>query len=151
VDAEDGASPPGMPLLVKLVNEMKPARSKLKEAEIIGIFGENTFTLDGEVTAGDDGEINDLKGLGAALSQGTTTGAGGNKKYVIDTGATFISDGVDDTMIVYNTTDNMVADIVNVGSETIIEVDLPIFDGFPKDYYVNENIGGKLAYLQAIT
>jgi hypothetical protein len=62
-----------------------------------------SFTLDDDV-AGDDGEINTLEGLGAALSQGTNTSVSANK--LIDVGATFQSDGVDNTMIVYNTTDS---------------------------------------------
>lgn len=106
------------------------------------------FTLDADIV-GDDGTIDADLGLGGALSQGTTTGASGTERFVIDTGATFISDGVDDTMVVYNTTDNLVSDIVNVTSETIIELNSPIFVGSPKEYYVNENTGGKLAYLQA--
>jgi hypothetical protein len=62
-----------------------------------------SFTLD-DAVIGDDGEINTLEGLGNALSQGTNTSVSANK--LIDIGSTFQSDGVDNTMIVYNTTDS---------------------------------------------
>ncbi len=130
----------------------------------------NAFALDGDVV-GDDGTIDVLQGLGGALSQGTNTSISANK--LIDSGATFQSDGVDNTMIVYNTSDDTVSDIVSVDSETELTLSDNIFfgdflideagdflidesgnfltdeSGVPKEYYVNENTGGKLAYLQA--
>ena len=97
---------------------------------------------------GFDGAPNSL-GFGSALSQGTNTSASANK--LIDSGATFQSDLVDNTMTVYNTDDSTVANIVSVDSEIQLTLDTDIFGSSPKDYYVNEDIGGKLAYLQAPT
>lgn len=146
VDADDGASTPGISLLVKLINEMKPARSKLKETRIIGIFGENTFELDGEVT-GDDGEIDDLKGCGSALSQGENTSVAANK--LVDSAATFQTDGVSPGMTVYNDTDETDSVIVTVDSETQLTLDTDIFTATDREYTVNEDVGGKFAYLKA--
>ncbi len=106
----------------------------------------NAFTLDGDVV-GDDGAIDTLLGLGAALSQGSNTSVSANK--LIDNTATFQTDLVDNTMIVYNTSDNTVANIVSVDSEIQLTLDADIFTATPKDYYVNENTGGQLSYLQA--
>lgn len=106
----------------------------------------NAFTLDGDVV-GDDGTIDTLLGLGAALSQGSNTSVSANK--LIDSGATFQSDGVDNTMKVYNTSDDTESEIASVDSEIQLTLDVDIFTASPKDYYVNENTGGKLAYLQA--
>jgi hypothetical protein len=104
------------------------------------------FTLDDDVV-GDDGTIDILQGLGGALSQGANTSVSANK--LIDNTATFQSDLVDDTMKVYNTSDNTESKIASVDSEIQLTLDGDIFAGSPKEYYVNENTGGKLAYLQA--
>jgi hypothetical protein len=106
----------------------------------------NSFTLDDDVV-GDDGLIDTALGLGAALSQGSNTSVSANK--LIDNTATFQTDLVDNTMIVYNTSDGTVANIVSVDSEIQLTLDADIFTSTPKDYYVNENTGGQLAYLQA--
>jgi hypothetical protein len=100
-----------------------------------------SFTLDDDV-AGDDGEINTLEGLGAALSQGTNTSVSANK--LIDVGATFQSDGVDNTMIVYNTTDSTLKKWIEVapqlGVETII-YSLTVLGG---KIYGGTNVNAKL-------
>jgi hypothetical protein len=97
---------------------------------------------------GFDGAPNSL-GFGSALSQGTNTSTSANK--LIDSGATFQTDLVDNTMTVYNTDDSTVANIVSVDSEIQLTLDADIFSSSPKDYYVNEDVGGKLSYLQAPT
>jgi hypothetical protein len=109
-------------------------------------FNGNAFTCDGEVV-GNDGEIDPLLGFGSALSQGSNTSISANK--LIDSGATFLTDSVDNTMLVYNTSDENKADIVSVDSEIQLTLDADIFTATPKEYYVNENTGGKLSYLQA--
>lgn len=87
-----------------------------------------------------------IEGFGSGLSQGTNTSTAANK--LIDSGATFQTDGIDDTMVVYNTDDDTVADISSVDSETQLTLSSDIFSATPKDYYVNENVGGKLSYIQ---
>lgn len=106
----------------------------------------NAFTLDGDVV-GDDGAIDTLLGLGEALSQGTNTSVSAFK--LIDSGATFLADGVDDTKMVYNTDNGTEADVVSADSEIQLTLDADIFPATPKEYYVNDKTGGKLAYLQA--
>lgn len=106
----------------------------------------NAFKLDSDV-AGDDGTIDSLLGLGVALSQGSNTSVVVGE--LRDTGATFQSDGVDNTMGVYNTNIGTFANITSVPTEGRMILDADIFTSTPQDYYVNENTGGKLAYLQA--
>lgn len=95
---------------------------------------------------GFEGSANSL-GFGSALSQGTNTSTSANK--LIDSGATFQTDLVDNTMVIYNTDESTVANIVSVDSEIQLTLDADIFGSSPKDYYVNENVGGKLSYIQA--
>lgn len=104
------------------------------------------FTLDGDVV-GDDGTIDTDLGLGGALSQGANTSVSAGR--LIDNTATFQTDLVDNTMKVYNTSDNTESKIASVDSEIQLTLDDDIFLSSPKEYYVNENTGGKLAYLQA--
>lgn len=95
---------------------------------------------------GFEGSVNSL-GFGSALSQGTNTSTSTNK--LIDSGATFQTDLVDNTMMVYNTDEATVANIVSVDSEIQLTLDADIFASSPNDYYVNEDVGGKLSYIQA--
>lgn len=95
---------------------------------------------------GFQGSFNSL-GFGSALSQGTNTSVSVNK--LIDSGATFQTDGVDNTMTVFNTTDSFRTTIVSVDSEIQLTLNTNIFSSSPKDYYVNEDVGGNLAYIQA--
>ncbi len=90
----------------------------------------------------------ETKGFGGALSQGFSTSISSFK--LIDSGASFQSDGVDNTMIVYNTDDDAVAGIVSVDSEIQLTIDADIFTATPKYYYVNEDVGGKLSFLQGV-
>lgn len=90
-----------------------------------------------------------VDGFGNLLSQRTNTSVATNK--LIDSGATFITDGITagpPVPIAYNTSDETDAKVVSVDSEIQLTLDADIFTGTPKDYYVNENVGGKLGYIQ---
>lgn len=89
----------------------------------------------------------DTKGFGNLLSMGTNTGV--SVPHLWDTGATFISDGVEVGDMVYNNTDKTESEVLDVTSETALLLGSHIFTATGKGYTVNEDIGGKLAWLQA--
>lgn len=88
-------------------------------------------------------------GFGNLLSQGTNTSVSSFK--LIDSGATFQSDGVATGDFVYNNTDKTQAKVVTVDSQIQLTLDTDIFTGTGKGYTINEDedVGGKLAYIQA--
>jgi hypothetical protein len=124
------------PIAFALIQDVVGAGIRVGFAGIIGNVDDFGF----------EGSTNAL-GFGGALSQGTNTSVVANK--LIDTLATFQTDLVDNTMVVYNTDDSTVANIVTVDSEIQLTLDADIFGSTPKDYYVNKNIGGKFSYIQA--
>lgn len=105
------------------------------------------FTLDDDVV-GDDGTIDTNEGLGSAIAQGANTSVSPFK--LIDNTQTFLTKNVTNQMVVYNTNDDSdEIEIISVDSEIQLTLDSDEFTAFPKEYYVNENVGGQLAYLQA--
>ena len=66
---------------------------------------------------------------------------------MIYTGADFSGDGVDDTMLAMNNDDGTEANILAVDSPTQLTLDADVFVS-GEDYYITENVGGKLAYIQ---
>lgn len=90
----------------------------------------------------------DTLGFGSMLLQGTNTSVVTNK--LIDSGALFQTNGVTTNMVVYNVNSDSVSDIISVDSEIQLTLSDDIFTATPKDYYINKNVGGKLAYIQAI-
>lgn len=89
----------------------------------------------------------DTRGFGNLLSQGTNTSVVANK--LVDSAADFVSDLVAATDDVYNNTAKTQAVVVSVEDLHTLILDTDIFAGTGKDYTVNENTGGKLAYIQA--
>lgn len=87
----------------------------------------------------------DALGFGALISQGSATSTSAFK--LIDAGATFQTDLVDDTMLAMNNTDGTQANIVSVDSEIQLTLDIDIFTS-GENYYINENVGGRLSYIQ---
>lgn len=95
---------------------------------------------------GFDGAANSL-GFGTFISQGTNTSVVANR--LIDAGATFQTDGVAAGMVVYNTDDDTRAAVISVPLETQIILAPNIFTATPKGYYINENTGGTLSFIDA--
>lgn len=106
----------------------------------------NAFTLDGDV-AGDHGTDDENAGF-SGLSQGTNTSVSSLK--LIDSGATFVTDGVGVGAEVANVDGDTDALVTEVVDGTTLKIDTDIFTLTGKNYYVaNSNTGGKLSYLQA--
>lgn len=109
----------------------------------IGV-GITTFLPEGAFSfAGADPTI--TKGFGTLVSQGTTDGTSINK--LDDSGASFITDGVNVTMQAMNDTDGIDAGIILIDSETQLSLDDDIFVT-GEDYYINANLGGQFAKIQ---
>lgn len=70
------------------------------------------------------------------FSTGTTTGTTANK--LVDSGATFVTDGVKAGVVVYNTTDSTQATVTAVDSETQLSVSADIFTS-GEDYNVGSS------------
>lgn len=88
-------------------------------------------------------------GFGKSNGQGQNTSTSANK--LIDSGTTFISNGVAATDTVYNDTDSTNAAVVSVDSETQLTLDADIFTGTPKDYWVSDaDTGGQLGFIYVI-
>lgn len=86
-------------------------------------------------------------GFGNLLSQGTNTSVVSGK--LVDGGADFVSDGVATDDMVYNNTDGDESAVVSVEDLNTLVLASHIFTGTGKGYTVNENVGGKLAWIQA--
>jgi len=87
------------------------------------------------------------KGFGNLFSQGTNTSVVSSK--LVDSAADFVTDLVAVDSDVYNNTDGGEAKVVSVEDLHTLVLDAHIFTGTGKGYTVNEEIGGKLAYIQA--
>lgn len=92
------------------------------------------------------GAANSL-GFGTFISQGTNTSVIANR--LVDAGATFLTDGVAAGMVVYNTDDDTQSIVISVPFETQISLVPNIFTATPKGYYINENAGGALSFIDA--
>ncbi len=74
----------------------------------------------------------------AEVSSGESTSVTANK--LVDSGATFITDGVKQGDIVYNTTGQETALVVSVDSETTLTLNADIFTYAPEDYVVYDGL-----------
>lgn len=78
----------------------------------------------------------------ATVTTGFNTSVTANS--LVDSAATFITDGVTTGDIVYNTTSGLAATVVNVSSETTLTLNADIFLAFPEDFVIytgNSNTG----------
>jgi hypothetical protein len=109
----------------------------------VGVGVTTFLPLDSFAFDGADPSI--TKGFGKVISQGTTTGTTAFK--LIAVGATFQTDGVNNTMVAMNDTDGTKANIISVDGEEELTLDADIFTT-GEDYYINANTGGQLATIQ---
>ena len=102
------------------------------------VFSDEPFGFEGDPAA---------LGFSEALSQGQADGTTSFK--LIDSGANFTGDGVDDTMLAMNDTDGTQANILSVDGPGQLTLDTDIFVS-GEDYYINANVGGELSYIQGV-
>lgn len=98
---------------------------------------EDAFSFDGA-------DLAITKGFGELISIGITDGTTTNK--LVDSGASFDTDGVIIGMVAMNDTDGTEANVILV-TPTELTLDADIFTT-GEDYYINANTGGKLAKIQ---
>ena len=102
------------------------------------VFVEGAFGFEGNA---------DALGFSSVISQDQADGTSSFK--LIDTGANFTGDGVDNTMIAMNDTDATQANIVSVDGPTQLTLDADIFVS-GENYYINANVGGQFSYIQGV-
>lgn len=117
----------------------------LKKAVPVGVLFDYIGTYEEDNAFSFDGDP-DGKGFGELHSQGVNTSV--VPGLLVDSGASFISDGVGVGDVIQNITDGLSTTVIAVNSEMVITITDDIFTGFSKEYYIVDSIiGGKFAYI----